>query len=123
MMLKRVLLAVIALVVIYYNSSFSLAVLLPLVAGVFAGYFIKKEYLFFGGLMAVNFYLIGVLVFIYGLPAGTLYNLKKKKENIIWDGVFFALGAFVFYFFSVNILPLFSAGALITLSLFMGKGR
>lgn len=115
--LKKILLIIIAFIVIYENISFSLEILIPFFFGILAGYIVKKEYLYFGIILKSNLYVLGSLIFIYGLPAGTKHYMKKKKEKIIFDGLLFAIGGLVAYFTSFSMLTVFSAGALLSLSI------
>ena len=75
-LLKNILLLIIIGFSIYYQFN-----IFYLISGLILGLIIKKEYFYFG--IIANNLLFSSLIFIYGLPYGTLNNnLKKIIYNI-----------------------------------------
>ena len=90
-----------------------------LVAGLVAGYFLRKEYLYIGLSLASGFYMvkeiIASLIFIFGLAySGLNYKIIDKKQ-IIYNFVFF-IAPFLILLMPSNLLNevmAFSTGALL----------
>ncbi len=88
--------------------------ILFLIIGLLLGFFLKFEYLFFGLVLFNNSVLLNyILIFIYGLPKGTLFYYNKNLKYLIYNAILFFLGI-ITYFIDFNLFSL-SAGALITL--------
>ncbi|MBS3167552.1 hypothetical protein J4216_00300 [Candidatus Woesearchaeota archaeon] len=80
--------------------------------GVIFGFFLRYEYLYFGFLNN----LLGLfLVFLYGLPYGSLLYMEKKWKYIFYSLVFFIIGFFI-NFLGFNLIN-FGLGGLVTLFL------
>jgi len=109
------------LLVLFFSYKFSI---IGLALGVAIGFFLKKEY-FYLGLSVVASYTLGLnlllssLVFVYGLPYGSLLILKSKK---IWKEIMFDLILFLIPFLLlinnivsnyINIFVGFLIGALV----------
>jgi len=87
--------------------------------GLIFGFFFRFPYFYFGfGLVAlsdINLLFLGsVLVFLYGLPTGSLIFLEKKWKKIIYAFVLFSFPFFT-SLFHYNFLS-FAAGGLLSLS-------
>src|SRR3989344_1730978 len=104
------------LVLIFLFNNFNLWVFL---IGIVVAFFLKFEYLYFGLGLVSSFlskdltFLSSILVFIYGLPYGSLLFIEKKWIILFYNLLFFFI-AFVFYFINFNILS-FVSGALLCL--------
>jgi len=79
--------------------------LIGLIIGLFVGYFFKKEYFYFGFVLYLlaytsSFLFISILIFLFGLPYGTLLFTKKYKYNtLLYD--------FIAFIFPLTLLPIF----------------
>lgn len=98
--LKNILLLIIIISCIYFQFN-----LLFLIIGLAIGLIINKEYFYFG--LISNNLLFGSLVFIYGLPYGTLNKIKSLLYNIL----FFSIAVIINFIYTINISLV--AGALI----------
>jgi len=97
--------SILLLIIGIYSLIISFNIIL-LIIGLILGFLIRKEYLYFG--LISNAIFIASLIFIFGLPYGTL-KYKKLKElnfNIILFIFSFAIG----YFFNLYSL---AGGALL----------
>lgn len=112
--LELIILFVLSLTFLYYSFEIVLFVF-----GIFFSIMFRKEYFYFGfGLFSSLFnnnlaFLASSLVFIYGLPYGTLLYYNKKFMSLIYSLVLFFI-TFIIYFLGYNMLS-FAAGALISL--------
>lgn len=118
--LEKVVLLSISLAIIFYLRDFSLF----FIVGVLAGFIFRRAYFYFGMALPLAFEsfltLLSSLVFIFGLPHGTLIADKPKKKNIVkelvFSGIFFFVAILVAYFFNYKPLLMAVSGALITIS-------
>ena len=87
-LLEKIVLIAIIITLIYYSEISLLGIFI----GAFIGYFFRKEYFYLGlalmiSLKHVNFnFLLASLIFIYGLPYGTLLKrhiLKEVNINLV----------------------------------------
>ncbi len=105
------LVVLLSLVVVFLFNSFNL---LFLIFGLVIGVVLRYEYFYFGlGLVPVADFLSSALVFVYGLPHGSLAFYHKKKKHLFFSLILFLAGL-LSYFFSYN-LTSFSAGGLISM--------
>jgi|SRR3989338_8536912 len=88
-----------------YSLTVSFNVIL-LVIGLILGFLISKEYLYFG--LISNNVFIASLIFIFGLPYGTL-NYKNTKE-LNFNAILFIFSFAIGYFFNLYSL---AGGALL----------
>lgn len=99
-----ILLPVIGLYSIYYFFS-----LFYLIIGLVLGFLIRKEYLYFG--LISNNVFFASLVFLYGMPYGTLeFNKNKKLKNLNINIIYFLIGIGLSFFLNIYSL---AGGALI----------
>ncbi len=83
-----------------------------LIMGLILGFFIKKEYLYFGLLFPGNFYTI-FLIFIYGIPYGI-----TSKSKIIYDSTLFIIPIVILWYTNYNLIMLGIGGII---SIFLKK--
>lgn len=115
--LERLVLLSIGLVIISYVREF----LLFFIFGIVAGFVFRRVYFYFGIALALAsgqlLLLLSSLVFVFGLPRGSLLACRLKKKGIINDvifsAVFFFIAVLLSYFFSYKFLLMFVSGALI----------
>ena len=79
---------------IYYSFNVYL-----LIIGLIIGYLINKEYLFFGILSMKNDILLNSLIFVYGLPYG---SLNYKSIRILLTNILLFFIPFLLLFFNIN---------------------
>jgi len=94
----------------YLSFTNNLTFYLTLIIGLIVGYFFTKRYLYFG-LASLTFNpLIGILIFIYSLPEGTL------KPELKYNIPLFII-PFIFLLTTINLTytSTFALGALITM--------
>ena len=114
-------LIILALIIVSFKINLNIA---GLIIGLVFGLLVKKEYFYFGiGIASlinknINF-LYSILVFLYGMPYGSLIYYKKQLKNITFDIVLFLIPALL-YFLSAD-LTSFSAGGLIGILIFKIK--
>lgn len=121
MLLEKVVLLFISLVIIFYVKSFFLF----FIAGVLAGFIFRKAYFYFGMALPLAFesflFLFSSLVFVFGMPHGTLLASRLKKKDvtreIVFSGVAFFLALLLGYFLDYDPLLMMVSGALISLSI------
>jgi len=89
---------------IYYSFDVYLLIL-----GLIIGFLINKEYLFFGILSMRNDVLLNSLVFIYGLPYG---SLNYKFIKILFMNILLFFIPFLLLFFNLNFYSLGAGGLL-----------
>ena len=77
-----------------------------IILGVIIGYLINKEYLFLA-LLKSNFY-TNLLVFMYGIPYGTLKY--KKEKAIIIDAFLFFVPIIILYYFPIDLNSISTGG-------------
>src|SRR3989344_1814422 len=112
--LELIILFLLPLVFLYY--SFELALF---AFGIFFGVMFRSEYFYFGfGLFSSLFnnnltFLGSALVFVYGLPYGSILYYKKELKRMVYALVFFLLPLIV-YLLSYDMLS-FAAGGLVSL--------
>lgn len=104
LILTNLLIVLLIIFSVYYSFNVYL-----LIMGLIIGFFINKEYLFFSVLAMRNDVLLNSLIFIYGLPYGSLnYNsIKVLFMNIL---LFFI--PFLLLFFDINFYSLGAGGLL-----------
>ena len=113
--LEIIILFVLTFITIKINFNYLLFIF-----GIIIGFFVRYEYFYFGvsivnTILVKDFnFLISSLVFLYGLPFGTLLNLKNIK-SVILQIVLFLLPV-VLYFLNFNLIS-FCSGALLFISL------
>lgn len=83
---RNVLLPIIS-IILFYFSNYNI---LFFIVGLIIGYFIKLDYFYFGLVLAFAFYvskeilfILASLIFIYGLPTGTLLEKKIKPKQFL----------------------------------------
>ncbi len=87
------------------------------IIGLILGFILRYEYFYFGILLAQNInFLNAGLVFIYGLPYGTLAFYKENFRTLFYSAVFFAVGSLAF--FSEYYLVSLAAGGMISVLVF-----
>lgn len=109
---KKIILAILILTLIHiiltklFFSRDILFALIGLITGLAAGYFFKKEYFYFGlalylFLYSPFFLFVVILIFLFGLPYGTLLFTKKNKYKILlYESIIFVFPPLILYFFS-----------------------
>ena len=102
---------------IFVYLSFNLFLFL---SGILLGLIFRFEYFYFGtGLASIinkDFsFLVSSIVFVYGLPYGSLSYYNKNFKILIYSFVFFIL-PFIIYFLDYNFLS-FASGGLLVLSI------
>jgi len=125
LLLEKALLLAIGFLLIFYSETFSVLI----VFGFFFGLLVRKYYLYFGlalPLASETFLvLLGSLVFMFGLPHGTLLaerlKLKQVKKEILISAALFIIGLLVSYFFGYLALLMFCAGALLASAISLKK--
>lgn len=106
MLLETAVLA--ALIVFLSMKNFNLILF---VVGVIFGFILRFEYFYFGIILAQNInFLNAGLIFLYGLPYGTLVFYKKNFKILFYSTVFFAIGSLA-VFLDYN-LASFAAGGI-----------
>ncbi len=112
--LELFILFLLPLIFLYYSFE-----LVLFVFGVLFGIFFRNEYFYFGFGLASSFFnnslsfLGSSLIFIYGLPYGSLLFYNKNGIYLVYSCVWFFL-PFIVYFLGYNMLS-FAAGGLISL--------
>lgn len=112
--LELIILFCLSLLFLYYSFEPFLFIF-----GILIGIILRFEYFYFGFALFSNFFtndfafLSSSLIFIYGLPYGSLLYYNKKFVNIFYSLVWFVL-PFLIYFFNYNMLS-FAAGGLVSL--------
>lgn len=117
LLLEKVLLLAISFTIIYYVGEFFLFLAL----GVLAGFIFRKAYFYFGlalPLASETFLLLlSSLVFVFGLPHGTLLASKSKikvvKKELIISANLFLAAILITLFLNYSPLLMFASGALI----------
>ena len=104
LVLTNLLIASLIIFSIYYSFNIYL-----LIIGLIIGFFINKEYLFFSVLAMRNDVLLNSLIFIYGLPYGSL-NYKSIKILFMNIPLFFI--PFLLLFLNINFYSLGAGGLL-----------
>ena len=99
-LLKNILLLIIISFSIYYQFN-----ILYLIFGLILGLIIKKEYFYFG--LISNSLLFSSLIFIYGLPYGTLNKIK----SLLYNFLFFFVALIITFIYPINLS--LASGALI----------
>ncbi|MBS3095518.1 hypothetical protein J4231_02460 [Candidatus Woesearchaeota archaeon] len=121
---KNTILVVIAVFLALNANDFVIADLLFFATGFVVAYFLRFNYLFLGLSSAVSIMLgkqlfVMPLIYVYGLPFGTVryYHIRNHArlvKAILVNFIMFVVPLAVLYFdFDVNMLVMFSAGALI----------
>lgn len=121
LLLEKVLLLAISFTIIYYTGEFFLFLAL----GILAGFIFRKSYFYFGlalplasGTLLV---LISSLVFVFGLPHGTLlasrYKIKDLKKQLVILANLFLAAILITLFLNYSPLLMFASGALIASSM------
>ncbi|HLC87338.1 MAG TPA: hypothetical protein VJH65_03635 [Candidatus Nanoarchaeia archaeon] len=108
--LKKIALAVLVISLIFLTAPFSWYVLLGLIIGYISALLLKRVYFFLGLALLLSFLtfnpnftlLVSSLIFIFGLPLGSLINMELKKRKDIYFLVLFNL-----LFFLAPLLLLF----------------
>jgi len=115
--LKKALILIFIIVLLYGSYSRYIAILL----GLIVGYFLRKDYFYIGAGLAGGFFylrdLIAGLVFLYGLVYAAL-NPKEAKIKKIFDNLMYFIIPFLLLLISFNYFTTmdamaFAAGALI----------
>ena len=104
LVLTNLLIVSLILFSIYYSFNIYL-----LIIGLIIGFFINREYLFFSVLAMRNDVLLNSLIFIYGLPYGSL-NYKSIKILFMNIPLFFI--PFLLLFLNINFYSLGAGGLL-----------
>jgi len=90
--LKKIALAVLVISLIFLTAPFSWYVLLGLIIGYISALLLKRVYFFLGLALLLSFLtfnpnftlLVSSLIFIFGLPLGSLINMELKKRKDIY---------------------------------------
>ena len=126
---------VVSLVYIAWSNMFfikeAIGAIIGFLVGLIVAYFFKKEYFYFGLALYIlaytqSFIFITILIFLFGLPYGTLLFSKKfKYKTALFDLIMFIIPLLIFpliLFFTGNPILLydhitlaFTAGAFFTL--------
>ena len=102
---------------IIFGFSYSSFNIFLFFIGIIAGLLLKFEYFYFGlGLISAGSFLNNALVFVYGLPYGSLAFYNKKKILLVYSSIFFAV-SLMSYFLNYNFVS-FAGGGLIGVLLF-----
>lgn len=124
MLLEKVILLSISSVIVFFVRDFFLFFIL----GLFAGFVFRKTYFYFGlalPLVSKSFLLIlSSLIFVFGLPNGSLLYFKLKKKfvkELIFSCIIFFIAVFISYFLNYAPLLMVVSGALVTISVFGSK--
>ena len=123
---KKIILIVLIATLIYLALPNYLWIIISFIVGILLAYFFKKEYFYlvlalFLSLYNPAFLFIVILIFLFGLPYGTLMFTKKYKyKAILFDLILFAIPFLLFFikdFVSSynHIFLAFAGGALFTL--------
>jgi len=109
--LLEILIILILILVILLSSDFNL---LLFIMGILIGLMLRFEYLYFGFVLVFPFsndvlFLLSALIFIYGLPYGSLIYYNKKIKYLIWSVILFFI-PFVNYFFDYNLISFATGG-------------
>tara|TARA_Y100000310_G_scaffold344775_1_gene459428 strand:+ start:12057 stop:12563 length:507 start_codon:yes stop_codon:yes gene_type:complete len=106
---KDLLLLIIIGILLYYSRNNFLFLIIGLVLGLLLGRSLKNLYFYLGLGMASSFFLfkeilMGSLIFLTGLPHGTLISNLKKKElkNYVIKSLIFFLIPFISLIFNIN---------------------
>ncbi len=108
----RLIQIIILILLIYYFIPMNFRLYLFLF-GVLIGVIFRFEYFYFG-FIASSFYNIiisSLLIFLYGLPYGTLIYYLKKPKYLIYSLILFSI-AFFTYIFNYDLLS-FGVGGLV----------
>lgn len=109
-------LAILASVLLFYFFN-----LFSFLAGIILGIFLTRAYFYFGLAAAssipnANFALAStILIFLYGLPTGSLNYLTHEKKTLLKNALLYLVG-FALASFYANFIS-FTAGALISITL------
>ena len=111
--LELIIMFILLVILIYYSFDLSLFLI-----GILLGLILRFEYFYFGAAIASSFnlnlsFLSSALVFVYGLPYGSLIYYYKKVKYLVYSLIFFSL-PMLNYFFNYNLLSI-SAGGLLSL--------
>src|SRR3989344_4860014 len=104
LVLTNLLIASLIIFSIYYSFNIYL-----LIIGLIIGFFINKEYLFFSVLAMRNDVLLNSLIFIYGLPYG---SLNYKSIKVLFMNILFFFIPFLLLLFDINFYSLGAGGLL-----------
>lgn len=96
-LLNRIILFILVVSLVYFSNLAWWGIVILFIIGLIVGYYVKNIYLFFGLVVSVfQTDLFRILVFLFGLPYGTL-NGKKPKKFLIKNLVFFVAGLLGFF--------------------------
>lgn len=119
MLLEKALLLSISILTIFYIKNFFLFLIL----GIIAGFVFRRAYFYFGlalPLASGSFLvLLSSLVFVFGLPHGTLLAVKLKeniKKEIIFSGILFSAAVLLSLILDYAPLLMLCSGALVSIS-------
>ena len=104
LVLTNLLIVSLILFSIYYSFNIYL-----LIIGLIIGFFINREYLFFSVLAMRNDVLLNSLIFIYGLPYG---SLNYKSIKVLFMNILFFFIPFLLLLFDINFYSLGAGGLL-----------
>lgn len=113
-LLEIILLLILIIGSLYFSFNIYLFII-----GIIVGVFIRFEYLYFGILLVSSLFnkellfLNSSLVFVYGLPCGSIIYLKKNLRYLFYSSLLFLL-SFIVYFFDYNLIS-FASGGLISI--------
>ncbi|MBT4174506.1 hypothetical protein HOC80_02950 [archaeon] len=99
--LEKIILAIIIISIFHFNYTNDIYFYLLIIAGLGLGWLLSYNYLYFGIALTTLNPLTAVLIFIYGLPRGTLK--PELKKNIVLFALPFLLLLINYNFTSVAI--------------------
>ncbi|MBU1245894.1 MAG: hypothetical protein ABIJ20_02185 [Nanoarchaeota archaeon] len=116
--LKRTILIFLVTFLFYLALPNYISTIIFFIIGLIVAYFFKKEYFYFGLALfsTLNLFTV-ILIFLFGLPYGSLlFSKKYKYKTLLFDLVFFAI-PFLLLFVKIpnNFILAFTSGALFTL--------
>lgn len=104
-------------IICFLGLALSRINLFAVLVGLFLGFFYRRVYAYFAGLVFIPNFIFAVLVFIYGLFYGTLERPLKSWRFLILDFVLFSLIGFLSWYFILDFSSLM-LGGLITIIYF-----
>jgi len=127
-LLEKALLLAVSLVIVFYVKDFFVFFVL----GFFAGFVFRRIYFYLGLALPLTLgsflILLSSLIFVFGMPHGTLIagELKKRKKivkEMVFSGIFFFVAILLAYFSGYKPLLMVASGALIAIAALGFKKR
>lgn len=122
-LLERLILFIL-IVFMLYRVDFSLLVVFCFFVGMLFFYKLDKSYFYLGMLMVLSLFLskdflmnVTFLIFVFGLPYGSIFYQKKKIKEITWNLIYFAIPLILllvnnYVMLNVDYFLAFTSGAL-----------